>query len=183
MIRKTINNLIRKLELKRIFPRGEKINIDETLIIGKYRSVNISGNSCFSVAENVYFRDFCSIMIGNNGNMKIGTKVFFNNYCSLNCMHDISIGDNSIFGEGVKIYDHNHKHNYTDRLIVSTSEYTVAPVIIGKNCWIGSNVIILKGVTVGDNVIIGANNLIIKSIKENCIVKAKTETSITNFDT
>ena len=38
-----------------------------------------------------------------------------------------------------------------------------------KNCWIGANVVILKGVTIGDNVIIGAGAVIHKDIPSNSI--------------
>ena len=31
-----------------------------------------------------------------------------------------------------------------------------APVIIGKNCWIGAGTIILKGSQIGDNCVVGA---------------------------
>lgn len=54
---------------------------------------------------------------------------------------------------------------------ISQHGFSVADVIIGDNCWIGSDVIILKGVTIGDNVVIGAKCLIYKDIPSNSIVK------------
>ena len=44
-----------------------------------------------------------------------------------------------------------------------------APIIIGRNCWIGSNVRICKGVTIGDNSIIAACSVVTKSVPANCI--------------
>lgn len=45
-----------------------------------------------------------------------------------------------------------------------------SPIHIGRDCWIGANTVILKGVTIGDNVVIGANCLIYQDIPDNSIV-------------
>lgn len=71
-------------------------------------------------------------------------------------MSSITIGEGSILGENVKVYDHNHC--YKDLNIpIKYQGYTEAPTHIGKHCWIASNVVILKGVTFGDNCVIGVS--------------------------
>lgn len=130
----------------------------------------------FTVGKAFSIRDAVHILVYDNAVLEIGNNVFLNNFCSVNCLHYIKIGDNTIFGENVKIYDHNHLYKKKkDGLRVSQSDFTMAPVIIGKNCWLGSNVTVLKGVTIGDNSIIGANSLIYKDIPVNSIVKNKSE--------
>nr|WP_268998954.1 DapH/DapD/GlmU-related protein [Leptospira interrogans] len=42
-------------------------------------------------------------------------------------------------------------------------------VVIGNNVWLGSQVIVLKGVKIGDNSVIGAGSVVTKSIPENCL--------------
>jgi acetyltransferase-like isoleucine patch superfamily enzyme len=106
--------------------------------------------------------------------IKVGDRVFFNNYCTLASRTSITIGDGTLFGENVKIYDHNHC--YQDPLIpIKNQGYTSEPIVIGKHCWIASNVTILKGVTIGDNCIIGAGCTIYKDIPNNSIVVNKQE--------
>ncbi len=145
-------------------------NISFNFKIGKFRNLYIEDGSIFNIHSSVVLREFCSIYIASRAELIINRGVFFNNYCSINCFKKIEIGEESIFGEGVKMYDHNHQYSNVD-LKVEINQFTTNPIRIGSNCWIGSNVTILKGVTIGDNVIIGANCLIYKSIPSNSIVK------------
>ncbi|NRW82134.1 acetyltransferase-like isoleucine patch superfamily enzyme [Clostridium beijerinckii] len=43
------------------------------------------------------------------------------------------------------------------------------PVRIGNNVWIGSNAVILPGVTIGDNSVIGAGSVVTHDIPENVV--------------
>jgi len=46
-----------------------------------------------------------------------------------------------------------------------------ADVIIGENCWIGMNSVILKGVVLGNKTIVGAGSVVTKSFPEgNCVI-------------
>lgn len=89
---------------------------------------------------------------------------FVNNNCSFNCLERIVVGENTIFGESVKVYDHDHLIN--EDYSSCKNKFVTSPVIIGANCWIGTNTVILKGVSIVDNVVVGANSLVNKSIKE-----------------
>lgn len=122
------------------------------------------------IGKNVTWRNQFSVLIDKGAKVEIGDNCFFNNNCSLASHNEIKIGDGTLIGENVKIYDHNHRFN---RINVSIKDqgYTVAPITIGKHCWIGSNVVILKGVTIGNNCVIGAGCVISENIKDNTIVK------------
>ncbi len=111
------------------------------------------------------------VELGKNGHIKIGKGSFFNNYCSINCMEKIEIGNDCLFGERVSIYDHDHIFN--KKGLIMDNGFKNQPIIIGNNCWIGSNVIILKGTVIGNNVVIGAGIVINGTIPDNSIVKRK----------
>ena len=49
--------------------------------------------------------------------------------------------------------------------------YKIDKVIIGENCWIGSNVIILKGAEIGNNCVIGANCTIDFNVPNNTLIQ------------
>lgn len=126
-------------------------------------------NKNFVVGKHIHFRKNFLINIRENGKIKIGDNCFFNNYCSLNCLEYIDIGNDCIFGENVKIYDHNHRFNKTE--LIRKQGFKKDKIEIGNNCWIGSNVTILKGSKIGDGVVIGAGCVINENIESNSIVK------------
>lgn len=124
-------------------------------------NISIGNNFCFRRGININVRDSGELIIGNN--------VFINNYCSINCRERIVIGDNTIFGEGVKIYDHDHKYR-DPNILIKDQGFANKEITIGNNCWIGSNSVILKGASIGDNCVIGAACIIRGQIPNNHIV-------------
>lgn len=164
------------VELKKIFFKlkyHDQFTFHQSLLFHKNLTLKIEYPfSILRIDKNVCFRNYCQISIFGNGKLLIGSGVFFNNFCSINCLGEINIGENTIFGESVKMYDHNHKYYSSFKsLEIKRNEFNIGKIKIGNNCWIGSNVTILNNVEIGDNVIIGANCLIFKSIPSNTIVK------------
>ena len=158
--------------------------IDKSFELDNTSFFNINGTlKKLSIAEEVECRRYCNFYLHQDADLTVSRNVFFNNYCSISCLGIIEIGENSIFGEGVKIYDHNHQYHTKEmKLVIERHAFTIGKVSIGKNCWIGSNVTILNNVTIGDNVIVGANCLVTKSIPSNTIVKANAELTIKMMD-
>lgn len=101
--------------------------------------------------------------------MKIGDNVFFNNACSINCHVGITIGDDCLFGENVKIYDHNHRFNLDD-VPCRSAGFTEAPVSIGRNVWVCANTVICKGVSIGDGCVIAAGAVVRGDVPPNTMV-------------
>ncbi len=85
--------------------------------------------------------------------------------CYIQGINKVYIGDYTIFAPGVKIISANH-----DKKDYNSHDKTIPPIIIGKNCWIGANAVILPGVELGNNVIVGAGAVVTKSFPENVIL-------------
>ncbi len=165
MISKIFNRLAKSKEENqfRLLAKGIKI--------GRGFQAQIHPSSTLKIGNNMDVRNFVCFWVGKKAELKIGQNVFINNYCSINCLKYIEIGENTLFGEGVKIYDHNHAYSFeNEQLNVSRKDFTFGEVKIGKNCWLGSNVVVLKGVTIGDNSIIGAGCVIHKDVSENSVI-------------
>lgn len=149
-----------------------------TIIMKLYYKI-CYGKNC-RIGKKTHFRKGFIINIRNNGKVDIGENCFFNNYCSINCLKNISIGNDCIFGENVKIYDHNHKFKYNN--LIKEQGFKSDEIIIGSNCWIGTNVTILKGTKIGDNVVVGAGCVLKQEIEKNSIVKNNMELEIEKID-
>ena len=133
---------------------------------GNWNVFQIDSKASLIVGNNVICRNFENFHV-SSGKLILNDGVFINNSCSFNCMERIEVGNGTMMGEGVRFYDHDHV--YTAEKIEKW-QWTTAPIRIGRECWIGSNVTILKGVTIGDNTIIGTGCLIHNDIPSNSMV-------------
>lgn len=94
-----------------------------------------------------------------------------NNFWHFGCYYSnygggkISIGQGTWIAPNVGIITTNHsKENLNEH-------DSPQDVIIGNNCWIGMNSIILPGVLLGNKTIVGAGSVVTKSFPEgNCII-------------
>ena len=143
------------------------VNNQENIIQdGNWNVFQIDSKASLIVGRNVICRNFENFHV-SSGKLILHDGVFVNNSCSFNCMERIEVGNGTMMGEGVRFYDHDHV--YTAEKIEKW-QWTTAPIKVGKDCWIGSNVTILKGVTIGDNTIIGAGCIVRKDIPANSVV-------------
>ena len=182
-IKYTIQDLYNFLKVAYYYQISKKrFRLKPSIILGKRFSINSDITSTSVViGDNCRFRNNFNITIGNAGKLNIGNSCFFNNNCSINCLGTIEIGNNNQFGEGVLFYDHNHIYKNKNQLI-SDQGYNVGGIKIGNNCWIGSNVVILKNVEIGDNVVIGAGCVIYQSIPANSVVTNQQNLLIREID-
>ncbi|MDK9773388.1 MULTISPECIES: DapH/DapD/GlmU-related protein [Vibrio] len=74
----------------------------------------------------------------------------------------VVIGDN--FHSGVGCHIISEIHNYHGTKLPYDDTYIEKPVSIGKNVWLGINVIVLGGVTIGDGAIIQAGSVVVSDI-------------------
>ena len=89
---------------------------------------------------------------------------------SICAAQSIEIGPDTLLGANVTVTDTDfHSLNPHTRSLADYTQIGVAPVKIGARVFIGTNSVILKGVTIGDNSIIGAGSVVTKSIPANVI--------------
>lgn len=92
-------------------------------------------------------------------NLTFGKNVFLNSGCKFQDQGGISIGDGSLIGHNVVLATLNHSLDPEHR-----GDLIPAPIRIGKNVWIGSNAVVLAGVTIGDGAVIAAGAVVTKDV-------------------
>ena len=98
-------------------------------------------------------------------NITVGKNVFINACCHFQDQGGITLGDNCLVGHNVVFATLNHGFAPEER-----QSMLPAPIVVGRNVWIGSNSTILQGVTIGDNSIIAAGSVVTKDVPANAIV-------------
>ena len=109
--------------------------------------------SKISFSEKIISDGRLSVIVGADAELTVGEYVYFNERTMISCQNKIEIGDHCQFGPNVTIIDNNHCFDAQNGV---NSNLDSAPIVIGKNCWIGANVVILKGTVIEDNCVIGA---------------------------
>lgn len=96
-----------------------------------------------------------------------GTGISGGSFCAAK---SISIGVNCLFGANVTVVDSDFHHvNSRKRRDPGHAHADAKPIMIENNVFVGTNSIILKGVTIGENSVIGAGSVVTKSIPSNVI--------------
>jgi len=103
-----------------------------------------------------------SIRIGNNVGIS-GATIY--------ARKSITIGDNTLIGGNSKILDNDfHPVEIEARNMDDKQKIGTKPVVIGKNCFIGCNSLILKGTVLGDGCVVGAGAVVCGEFEENCVI-------------
>jgi acetyltransferase-like isoleucine patch superfamily enzyme len=80
--------------------------------------------------------------------------------CHIDGRNGIKFGKNVWVGPGVSIISMNHDPNDFHRYI------ECGPIVIGDNCWLATNAVILPAVVLGSHTIVAAGAVVTKSFKE-----------------
>ena len=95
-----------------------------------------------------------------------GKNVYANFNLTLVDDGHIYVGDYTMIGPNVTIATAGHP--ILPELREKGYQYNME-VHIGKNCWLGSGVVVLPGVTIGDNVVVGAGSIVTKNLPSNVV--------------
>lgn len=107
---------------------------------------------------------------GENSIIEIGDNTRIHGTC-IHAKNKIVIGRNCLIAANCQIIDSN-----AHELLMETPESRLSsidfgkPILIGDNCWIGMNSIILPGVSIGDGAVIAAGSIVTKDVQEKTIV-------------
>lgn len=99
--------------------------------------------------------------------IKIGNNVATNNNIMLCAANYIEIGNDTLIGQYVTIMDH-EAHGIEPNKRRELGE--IGTVIIGKNVWLGNNVVILKNSEIGENTVVATGAVVSGKFPANVII-------------
>lgn len=139
---------------------GSKIKMGKNVVLISHPTVNSAGINhpviiaTFSADAEVILED----KVGMSG-------------ASINCVSRCEFKEGAMLGANANVWDTDFHPIDPEKRAHQTSvrDAETAPIIIGKNVWIGANTTVLKGVTIGDNTVVGTMSLVNKSLPSNSI--------------
>lgn len=97
--------------------------------------------------------------------LKIGNHVGFAQNCFIEVRGKITIGNDCIFAPSVSLAAENH--NFEDvNIPIRQQGATRKGITIGNDCWIGTKVSILDGVSIGNGCVIAAGAVVTKDVPD-----------------
>jgi len=85
---------------------------------------------------------------------------------TISAAQQVVIGENVLLARNVYISDHAHAFENIEMPIRHQGITGIRPVSIGRDTWLGQNVVVLPGVTIGEHCVIGANSVVNSSIPD-----------------
>ena len=169
-VRFRINKLffvLKSLWCRDILRKPYYIEISGSQLIANFlfqRILGFNNKVPLSVSYTSRIQGFKNIILPENADsIKVSMAVSGGCYISVFDGAPLTIGENTLWAFNICIQTGNHD-------LYDRNKINIAPVKIGKNCWLGNSVTILPGVELGDNVTVGANAVVTKSFPSNVVI-------------
>ena len=163
-------NEIRRIALDRCrahLARFQGAKIGPKCLLGRgariERPWNVSLGTRCMVQQSVWFN-----LVSDGGSLSIGDHTFIGRGTEIEVSDRVAIGRNVLIAPNVYITDHNHG---TGRGAPMNAQPCVAaPVKIGEDVWIGTQCVILPGVTIGDGAVVASGAVVTRDVPPMAIV-------------
>lgn len=128
---------------------------------GRGVSVSCTDGGRIDIGCNVYIGRNVK-MVAQSGVIRIGDNAFIGDGSIIVAKKRIEVGADALIAEYVVIRDQNHSLNAGDP--IRNAGFSVAPIIIESNVWLGSKVTVLKGNHIGSGAVIAANAVVTQDV-------------------
>lgn len=135
---------------------GKNVRFDSGVTITDPRNVRIGDYSWIGTH---------TVLEGARG-IEIGRYVHVVTLCHLQGGGTLKIGDYVSISSGSKIYSDTvyYTKRCSSAVPLEQQEVVAAPVVVGKDAFLGLNCTVLPGVTIGEGAFVGANSLVNRDI-------------------
>ncbi len=129
---------------------GDNVNVYATVAF-KMRGGSIKVGEFTQIRENV--------VIKATGDVEMGRENTISYNVVIHCTESIKLGDHVGLGERTSVVDSGHDVDGSDEPWTAQPVGT-APIEIGRNTMVFSNVVIMRGTTLGKNTIVAASSVV-----------------------
>lgn len=144
------------------FRGTQRIHLGNNLSLHRHvRIRSLHANSSIYIDNDVSLDRSVDIK-ANHGLIKIGQKSYVGPFSCISG-GNITIGNHCLIASHSGIYANNHKFHTSAKPIMEQGS-SFKGIVIEDDCWLGSGVKVMDGVTIGKGSVIGAGAVVTKSI-------------------
>lgn len=140
------------------------LTLSGRVFLGSNCDIQVGRNSRLLIS-NCYVSRGVTLVAGANACLQVDAD-FIGKNCTIVARESIAIGEGSKLAENVVVRDGNHDHSVP----LQAMKFTQAPIVIGRDVWIGASSVVLSGVSVGDGATIAAGAVVTKPVPTGCTV-------------
>ena len=136
----------------------------------------ITGSGRIRIGDNVSIGGrnswICGFRVSTDPEIVIEDSVYIGFQVVISAARSVRIGADTMLAARVQIYD-NVSHPLSPERRRRHEPFTLdeaSPVVIGSNCWIGNNAMIMRGVSIGDNSVVAAMSVVTRDVPPNTLV-------------
>ncbi len=138
---------------------GDNAVLDDNILLdakGSDNSIHINNN--VYIGRN-------SIISSKNGNITLEDGANIGHNCLLFSSYDLRIGAGSMIAAYTHILSGGeYDYSSPEPFCMQVGKTPKKPTVIGRNCWLGSNVTVISEKSIGDHCVIGAKSLVSKDV-------------------
>lgn len=146
---------------------ASNIRIGHSVMIKSDVELKVRENGKITIGNSCKIDRGCRLLAANDAVLRIGDNTNIGPYDVFNCGADVSIGEKSLISGFSYIQSSNHK--IEKGRPIKEQGYNYAPIEIGDDVWIGSQVTILPGITIKSGAVIGAGSVVTKDVEQNTV--------------
>ena len=127
----------------------------------------VSYKKRIDIGKGVIISELVSIKFPNR--LELGDNTFIGRGTLIQASGEVEIRENVLIGPECRIWSSNHNFKQSN-MPINKQGHSFAKVVIEEDVWLGTNVIVLSGVTIGKGTIVAAGAVVTKSFPDNVII-------------
>lgn len=151
-----------------IIDKSAKLVIGDGVQFRRNVEIRVHGNAVIYIGDNCRIDRGVRLLAANKAVIKLEKGVRVGLYTVFNGGDSVHIGEQSLISGFVYIQTSMHK--YEGGGDIQKQGYNHAPIIIEKDSWLGTHVVVFPGVVLGEGTVVGSNAVVNKSFEKGSII-------------